>query len=147
MSNITVECSVWVEAGPDRAWRAVTKDEELSLWYSPGSPWDIPQLEAGAELWFHHTPNDYHNGSEVVSLKAVIEKIEERSEFSVRWEFNGELSDMVTSFLVKEEKGGSTVTIRETGYEDEAAAAQTEEGYTMSLANLYAYLSGSELPY
>lgn len=147
MSNMTVECSVWVEAAPEKAWRAVTAAGELSQWYSPGSPWEIPKLEAGAELWFHHSPNAYHDGSEVVSLRGVIEKVEPVSEFAVRWEFGGELSDMVTSFLLEEENGGTRVAIRETGYDDEAAAKQTEEGYMGSLTNLYAYLGGNELPY
>ncbi|MDQ6419446.1 SRPBCC domain-containing protein [Paenibacillus sp. LHD-117] len=147
MSEMTVECSVWVEADRERAWKAVTDAKELSQWYSPGSPWDIPKLEVGEPIFFHHTPNEYHSGSEVVTLRAIITEVEERSAFSVRWEFDGVESDMVTSFLLEEENGGTRVTMKETGYEDEAAAKQTEEGYTMSLANLYAFLSGNELPY
>lgn len=146
MPNMTVECSVWVEAEPERAWMAVTKADELSQWYSPGSPWEIPKVEAGEELWFHHSPGDDHDGTAVVSLRGVIDKAEKGSEFSVRWEFGGEPSDMVTSFLIEEENGGTRVTIRETGYDDEAAAKQTEEGYMGSLANLYAYLGGNDLP-
>ncbi|MHA6482573.1 SRPBCC domain-containing protein [Paenibacillus sp. strain BS8-2] len=147
MSNMTVECSVWVESGLERVWRAVTEGHELTQWYSPGSPWDVPKLEAGEEIWFHHSPNQYHDGDDIVTLRGVIEHIQLESEFAIRWEFNGELSDMVTSFLLEDENGGTRVTIRETGYDDEAAVKQTEEGYMGSLANLYAHLSGSELPY
>ncbi len=145
MSNMTVECSVWVEAAPEKAWAAVTEAGKLSQWYSPGSPWEIGKLQAGEELWFHHSPGDYHEGDEAVSLRGVIEKVEPVSEFAVRWEFGGELSDMVTSFLLEEENGGTRVAIRETGYDDEEAVRQTEEGYTGSLANLYALLGGSGL--
>jgi uncharacterized protein YndB with AHSA1/START domain len=147
ISEVTVECSIWVDASKERAWGAVTEGEQLTKWYSPGSPWDVPDLQEGAAVYFHHSPNEYHTGADVVTLKAVIVAAEPLKRFALRWEFESEGPAMITSFLLEEENGGTTVTITETGYETEEQAMPTQEGYTMSLMNLKAHLEGNSLPY
>lgn len=147
MDSITVSCTVWIDASPERAWQAVTEEEQLSLWYSPGSPWEVEALRVGANVLFHHSPNEYHDGTEIVTLVAEIVEVEPLKKFAVRWEFAVEGPEMVTSFLIEEENGGTNVTITETGYETEEQAKPTEEGYAMSLVNLKAHLEGSSLPH
>lgn len=147
ISEVIVECSIWVDASKERAWAAVTEAEQLTEWYSPGSPWDVPELREGAAAYFHHSPNEYHEGAEVVTLKATIVSALPLKQFALRWEFESEGPAMITSFLLDEENGGTTVTITETGYETEEQAVPTQEGYTMSLMNLKAHLEGRSLPY
>ncbi|MDQ0063092.1 SRPBCC family protein [Paenibacillus harenae] len=147
ISEVVVECSIWVDASKELVWGAVTEGEQLTKWYSPGSPWDVPELLEGGEAYFHHSPNEYHEGIDVVTLKATIVSVLPLKQFALRWEFESEGPAMVTSFLLDEENGGTTVTITETGYETEEQAVPTQEGYTMSLMNLKAHLEGRGMPY
>lgn len=144
MGEVTVVRSIWINAPQDRVWRAVTEAEQLSRWYAPGSPWGIPELREGAKLYFHHTPNEHHSGTEVVTMAAKIEKLEPPNRFAVRWE---DEPTMVTAFLLAADNGGTRVTITETGYETAEQAKQTESGYEMSLENLQAFIGGRSLPH
>ncbi|CAH1218544.1 hypothetical protein PAECIP111891_04748 [Paenibacillus allorhizoplanae] len=147
MEQFTVVQCIWIQASLERAWQAVTEGEQLTEWYSPGSPWDVLELSPGAEVYFHHAPNEYHEGTEIVTLRATIEAVEPLERFALRWEFSVPDSEMITTFLTVEEGDGTRVTITETGYETQEQAKPTEEGYAMSLENLKAYLEGHELPY
>ncbi|MDR6554435.1 SRPBCC domain-containing protein [Paenibacillus qinlingensis] len=147
MEQFTVVKSIWIQASLERAWQAVTEGEQLTEWYSPGSPWDVAELSPGAEVYFHHVPNEYHEGTEVVTLRATIEAVELQQRFALRWEFSVPDYEMITTFLTAAEGDGTRVTITETGYETQEQAKPTEEGYAMSLDNLKAYLEGHELPY
>ncbi|MGO4497687.1 SRPBCC domain-containing protein [Paenibacillus sp. 2RAB27] len=147
MGEFTVVQSIWIQVSLERAWQAVTEGDQLTMWYSPGSPWDVLELSPGAAVYFHHSPNEYHEGTGVVTLQATIEAVESLERFALRWEFSVPDSEMITTFLTAEEGDGTRVTITETGYESEEQAKPTEEGYAMSLENLKAYLEGHELPY
>lgn len=147
MEQLTVVRTIWIQASRERVWAAVTEAEQLSRWYSPGSPWEIPSLKAGAVVLFHHSPNRYHSGMEVVTLRATIETVDPLHRFAVRWEYEESDVDMLTTFILTEENGGTKVTITETGYETQQQLKQTEEGYGMSLENLKAHMEGRELPY
>lgn len=147
MESLTVVRSIWIRAEREQVWRAVTEAEQLSLWFAPGSPWEIPSLQAGAEVLFHHSPNRYHSGAEVVTLRATIEAVDPPHRFSLRWEPETSGITMVTTFLLAEENGGTRVTITESGYETRSAVERTEQGYGMSLENLQALLEGRRLPY
>lgn len=39
--------SIWIDAGIDKIWQAITDEQQLSQWYAPGSTWKIPSLVAG----------------------------------------------------------------------------------------------------
>ncbi|RAV15598.1 SRPBCC domain-containing protein [Paenibacillus contaminans] len=147
MEQLTVVRTIWIQASRERVWAAVTEAEQLSRWYSPGSPWEIPSLKVEAVVLFHHSPNRYHSGMEVVTLRATIETVDPLHRFAVRWEYEESDVDMVTTFILTEENGGTKVTITETGYETQQQLKQTEEGYGMSLENLKAHMEGRELPY
>lgn len=147
MEMVTVVCSIWIPALPERVWQAVTEGEQLSCWYSPGSPWEITELKAGETVYFHHSPNKYHDSSEVVTMRAVIETVDPQRIFALRWDLGASDPAMVTTFIVKAENDGTQATITETGYESEEQAKQTKEGYAMSLENLKAFIEGTKLPY
>ncbi|WP_165822706.1 SRPBCC domain-containing protein [Paenibacillus montanisoli] len=139
--------SLGMEAPLERVWRAVTEAEQLSQWYAPGSPWDIPELRKGACAWFHHSPNEHHPGTEAVTMRATISAVDAPRRFAMRWEFDDGPEGMMTTFLLEEVAGFTYVTMTETGCETEEQTRQTEAGYTMSLANLKALLEGGSLPH
>lgn len=147
MDQLTVMRSIWIQASRERTWEAVTEAKQLSLWFAPGSPWEIPVLEAGAPVLFHHSPNRYHEGTEVVTLRATIEKVEPLRLFAIRWEPEQSGVSRVMTFALAEENDGTRVTITESGYETQRELELTEEGYSFSLENLKAYVEGRELPY
>lgn len=147
MAQVTVVRSIWINSSRERVWRAVTEAEQLSRWYAPGSPWEILDLEEGATVYFHHSPNSYHTGTEVVTMRATIVTVERPHRFAVRWELEVPEPAMITTFILTEEDGGTRVTLTETGYETPEQARPTEEGYAMSLENLKAHLDGRSLPY
>lgn len=144
MAEVTVMRTIWIDALQERIWQAVTEGKQLSRWYAPGSPWEIPELKAGATLYFHHSPNPYHSGTEVVTMAAIIETLDAPHRFAMRWV---DEPAMVTAFKLVAEDGGTRVTITESGYETRDQAKQTEEGYGMSLENLQAYIAGRKLPH
>lgn len=144
LASLTVMRSIWINATLERAWRAVTEAEQLSKWYAPGSPWEIPLLTEGEKVYFHHSPNEHHAGTEVVTMAATIEQLEPLRVFAVRWD---DEPTMLTSFLLAEEDGGTRVTISETGYETAAQMEGTATGYGMSMENLRDHLEGRSLPY
>ncbi|MDQ8734634.1 SRPBCC domain-containing protein [Paenibacillus sp. LHD-38] len=147
MEQVTVVCSIWISAMPERVWQAVTEGEQLTLWYSPGSPWEIKELKEGEIVYFHHSPNKYHSGSEVVTMQAVIESLDSCRRFALRWDLGVLEPAMITTFLLAAEKDGTQVTITETGYESDDQTKPTKEGYAMSLENLKALIEGRSLPY
>nr|WP_264373557.1 SRPBCC domain-containing protein [Paenibacillus psychroresistens] len=128
-------------------WKAVTEAEQLSKWYSPGSPWEIPLLQVGETAYFHHSPNSYHVGTEVVTMQATIEIVDAPNRFALRWELDSTDVVMITTFILVKENDGTRVTITETGYETREQAKPTEAGYAMSLENLQAHLEGKSLPH
>lgn len=142
--GVTVVRTIWINAPEERVWQAVTNAEQLSRWYAPGSPWEIPELKEGATLYFHHSPNEHHSGTEVVTMAATIETLDPPRRFAMRWV---DEPTMLTSFILASENGGTRVTISETGYETKEQAFQTEEGYAMSLENLQAHIEGRSLPH
>ncbi|MDQ0891344.1 hypothetical protein QFZ81_006432 [Paenibacillus sp. V4I9] len=108
---------------------------------------EIPLLQVGEPVFFHHSPNTYHAGTEVVTLRATIESIESLERFAVRWDAESSDIPTITTFTLTEEKGGTIVTLTESGYETKQQVEQVEEGYGMSLENLKAHLDGESLPY
>lgn len=152
--KLAVERSVWVAASRERVWRAVTEPEQLSQWYAPGSPWEIPALQVGATATFYLTPNAY-NDMNPETLLATIEVVDPPRQFTLRWEPDSHYPAMtlVTSFILEAENDGTRVTITEAGYEAlpedirQQRVDETDEGYGMSMENLKAYLEGRSLPF
>ena len=147
--TIAVERSVWIEAPRERAWGAVTEPEHLDRWYATYYRWEIPALEVGTAVKFYNKDDDTD------MQLATIEVVDRPRQFSLRWQPDRLYPEMtlVTTFMLEEEKGGTRVTIIESGYESLSDDVRqqwvdaTSEGYTMSMENLKAYLEGRELPY
>lgn len=147
METFVVERSIWIDAPPEKVWRAVTEVEQLNQWYATCCEWEIPALTVGTQVKFYNTPDE--------PLFATIEVVDPPREFTVHWQPDATYPAMslITSFLLTEENGGIRVTIRESGYEALSAAEreawmkQAGEGYAGSVENLKALLEGQPLPY
>ena len=146
METIAIERSVWIAAPRERAWQAVTEPQHLDQWYATYYRWDIPALRVGAPVKFYG--KDANTQSDI--QLAMIEVVDPPRQFTLRWHSNPEL---VTTFRLEEENGGTRATITESGYEavpdDERQAwvDSTDKGYTMSMENLKAYLEGRSIPF
>ena len=151
MEKVAVERSIWVAAQPERAWQAVTEPEHLDRWYATYYRWEIPALQVGAPVKFYGKDADTQADIQL----ATIEVIDPPHQFTLRWQSSQEYPavSLVTSFLLAEEKGGTRVTIHESGYENvpederQQWLDNTGHGYSMSMENLKAHLEGRPIPH
>jgi uncharacterized protein (TIGR02246 family) len=144
MEKLAVERTIWIAAPRERAWRAVTEPEQLNRWYATYYHWHIPALQVGATVKF------YNKDDETDMQLATIEVVDPPRQFTLRWQPDREYPAMtlVTTFRLKEENGGTSVTISESGYEAMPAEARQRwleavgQGYSMSVENLKAHVEG-----
>lgn len=146
MESIAVERSIWINASRERVWQAVTEAAHLDVWYATYYRWEIPTLEVGATVRFYN--KDDRSDMQV----ATIESLDAPSQFTLRWQPQGDGVSLVTTFLLEEVNGGTRATIVEFGYEAVPASERqqwldaTGGGYGMSMENLRAYVEGRSLP-
>lgn len=146
VGEIAVEKSIWIDAPIERAWQAITDPAMLTQWYATQFAWDIPTLQKGARVKFHNSESDI--------LNATITVLRPLEQFTLLWDVDAHHGvQLVTSFMLEAENGGTRMTIRETGYEHVPADDRqdwldaTGSGYPLSLENLKALLEGRSLPH
>lgn len=138
MKKLTVERSVWIAAPHERAWRALTEPHQLQQWYAPGCPWEIPALQAGETVKFYNTDTD-------VQL-ATIEVVDPPHRFTIRWQPNQPDPELVNTYTLEEQNGGTRVTVSQAGYgslPDDIRQKRIDEdtgAYTAVMESLKAYL-------
>lgn len=151
--TISISRSIWIDAPIERAWKAVTNDEMLTKWYSPGSTWKIPDPNVGSVAEFYLMTNQEDPAAEKTKLTAAIETADINKRFTLRWHANPNFPGMllVTNFILEEEGDGTKVTIFETGYETVKEDERqmwldgVGEGYTAGLENLKALIEKGEI--
>lgn len=130
MSTSEVNSSIVIDGERKAVWSALTDEQKLTQWYAPGSPWEIPNLKAGASMTFTLMPNVYNQLTEKLPMSLTITKVVPCQEFS----FILDAQQLLIAFVIEEEDGGTQVTANMAGYDE-------------SLANLKALVEGRELPY
>ncbi|QGG51387.1 SRPBCC family protein [Lysinibacillus pakistanensis] len=115
--------SIWIDAGIDKIWQAITDEQQLSQWYAPGSTWKIPSLVAGEKIIFTLMPNGL---TEKLPIILTIKNVIQNQEFS----FFLDIEETLIAIVLEEAQKGTTVTINMSGYE-------------ASLANLKALVEGN----
>ncbi|MGE7693856.1 SRPBCC domain-containing protein [Lysinibacillus sp. NPDC094177] len=113
--------SIWIDASIVTVWRAITEEQLLSQWYSQDSTWDIPKLEAGAEIIFTLLPNEHNQLSENLPMVLTIKNITPNREFSF---YLGNEETLIAIFI-EEEQNGTKVTFNSSGYEASLANLKT----------------------
>jgi uncharacterized protein YndB with AHSA1/START domain len=135
----TVVSTVWIDAPRERVWQAITETEQLKQWWTPNT-WEIPALQVGATVKFHDT--------DTITLSATIEVVDPPRQYTIRWQPNHwyPTTELITSFLLEEENGGTRVTVTNAGFAflpDDIRQGRidgAEAGYQFELDNLKTYL-------
>ncbi len=140
MEPLTVEKSVWINAPQVRVWKAVTTADQIPAWWG-GEDWEIAALEKGGMIKFGDPDN---------LMLATIDELDPPRQFTLCWppEPHFHAITMDTMYLLAEEKGGTQVTVRETGFEllpDDVRQQRfdsTSTGYQTVLRGLKTYVEG-----
>lgn len=144
--SFAVERSIWIAAPLERVWSAITDPMQLESWFSPGTSWKLTTLEVGGRLF---TP-DPETGDE--TNVQVIQLVDPPQRFVTHSLPASPGSSEVTAYLLEEERGGTRLTITNSGYEllpdDErwSSMEQNAFGFGMMLENLRAYIESQDLP-
>jgi uncharacterized protein YndB with AHSA1/START domain len=147
-STLAAERSIWINAPRERVWRAVTDPQQLEKWFSPGTAWALSAFELGGRLY---NPDPATGAEKYVQIIELLDPPHRLATRSVP-----EPPDTVvkgTTYTLKEENGGTRLTVTLSGYEQEpedtrfGRLEQDVFGFGMMLQNAKAYLEGSELPF
>ena len=144
--SFAVERSIWIAAPRERVWSAITDPTQLENWFSPGTSWTLTALEVGGRLFIP----DPDTGDE--TNVQVIQLLDPPEHFVTHSLPESPGSSEVTAYLLQEERGGTRLTITNSGYEllpDDgrwSAMEQNAFGFGMMLENLRAYLESRDLP-
>lgn len=124
--------SILIEKDIKSVWNAIANDDKFSIWYAPGSKWNIPIFEAGEQAVFTLMPSSYNDlkDGESMSMNFTIKEVIPIQKFSYYWDVN----QILFRIELTSESDGTRVQFN-------------QEGFGYSLENLKAYLEGKELPY
>jgi uncharacterized protein YndB with AHSA1/START domain len=143
LSQPEVRQRIWIDASPERVWKAITDLQQLEQWYAPGCRWDFPSAQVGETVNFYNTDTDI--------LKAVIETVDAPTLLRLDWGPDAEYPafSQVTDYRLEPENGGTRITMSEVGYDvllDDVRQERIDTGntaYEGSLATLKALFEGS----
>lgn len=144
----------------DRVWRAISNSNEFGQWF--GMRFDAPAFTAGQRMTGHIAPTvvdpavaamqEPHKGKPV---ELFIDRIEPPHLFAFKWhpygidetyDYSREPMTTVT-FMLKEVKGGTELTLTETGFENipafrrAQAFAANDGGWTHQLKLIEGWLA------
>jgi uncharacterized protein YndB with AHSA1/START domain len=142
--KFAVERSIWIKAPRERVWNAITDPDQVQQWFSPGTQWSGTGVKVGGRFFVI----DAETKAEMYGQ--VIEELDPPSRFVTRSE---EETPHVTIWTLKDENGGTRLTLTYTGYERDPEdmrhmnMEQNAFGFGMMLQNLKAVIEGAELPY
>ena len=146
MAPISVERSIWIAAPREQVWRAITDPTQIESWFSPGTSWKLTALEVGGRLFIP----DPETGDE--TNVQVIQLVDPPQRFVTHSLPAPPGSSEATAYLLQEERGGTRLTITNSGYEllpDDERWSRMEQnafGFGMMLENLRAYIESKDLP-
>ena len=136
-----IERTLELRASPERVWRALTEPAELNRWF--GHECEL-ELRPGGDAWFGW-PDDGR-------FAARVEVVEEQRRLAWRWAGHRDTpvdagpSTLVAWSLERRPDGGPRLSLRESGFEDEAAFRENDEGWTDELGQLADHLNATATP-
>lgn len=146
-NKFAIERSIWVDAPREKVWQAITDPKQLQQWYSPNTPWLLSALEIGGKFYTYDAETETETYTEVIELLDPPHQLVKHSVAKPP------ATPQVTAWRLDEEKGGTRVTITNSGYELEAEGTrhpnmeQNAFGFGMVMENLKAYNEGKTLPF
>ena len=142
---VKIERSVFIKASRSRVWRALTKIEEFSQWFSV-------QAKAGFEAGKRVDMVSTHNSCKGTAFWLTVETMQPEEYFSWRW-YPGSASPddpndspTLVEFRLHEAEGGTMVTVTESGFDRISlerrakAFTENEEGWKIQMASLERYV-------
>jgi uncharacterized protein YndB with AHSA1/START domain len=142
MNKEAVELSIWIAAPRGRVWQAVTDPEQIAQWFLP------PVL--GAQMKRNDSGRLFVCMGPMDVAVARFEVVDEPRQVTIR-NLPDEL--IAVTYTLAEEQGGTRVTVTLSGFEALPEEARQERlgpsgtGWEKALANLKAYVDGTELPF
>ena len=136
-----IERTLELRASLDVVWRALTDPAELSRWFGEEAQLD---LRPGGEGWF--------GWPEHGRFAARVELVEPLNRLTWRWARDRDTavddgpSTLVEWTLEPRPDGGTLLSLRESGFEDDASFRENDAGWTEELAELEAYLGPVPAP-
>lgn len=130
-----VERTVEFNAPIERVWRAITDPEELSQWFGDETELQLVPGAEGAMIWNEHG-----------SFAVRVESIEPPHLFVWSWvhepgvAFADAPATTVEWRLSERAQGGTTLSLRESGFRTDLHHRQNTEGWEEELADLVRYL-------
>ncbi len=146
--TLAAERSIWINSPRERVWRAITDPKQLQQWFSPATAWELSALEIGGRMYVKDAETGAEKYGQIIELldpphQLVTRQVPEAPSTVVKG----------TTYTLKEEDGGTRLTITLSGYEqepEESRWGQIEQdtfGFGMMLQNTKAYVEGQELPF
>lgn len=145
--KIEVERSIWIAASRERVWEAITDPKQVQQWFSPGTEWRGTGVKVGGRL------SVYNAETNTDMYTQVIEVVDPPIQLVTRNEPTPPEPPYVTDWTLREENGGTRLTITYSGYELDTEDARHDKmeqnafGFGMMLENLKASIEGAPLPY
>ena len=130
-----IEKRVEFDVEPERVWRALTDEAELSKWFPEKADGMGPDAE-GAFFWASHG-----------SFAFRVEAFEPPTFLAWRWvrDANGDLDEGVTTLvefrLAPRDGGGTILDLRESGFAREKDRKDNDGGWDHELGELSEYLA------
>lgn len=141
MEKLIVERSIWIAAARERVWEAITDAAQINQWWGGDDQWQIAALQVGATVQFAHRD---------IPILATIGVLDPPRQFSIQWPPEQNHSVLkATTYTLEAEKGGTRVTVTETGFEAlpddirQTRYDRTAQGYATVLEGLKTHVERS----
>lgn len=144
--SVSLERSIWIKASRQRVWQALTDPGQIEQWFAPGTTFKVTGTGVGARLYVE---NPETGGEMYVQILEVVDPPHRLMTRSVP---EGEEASYTTDWVLKEEAGGTRLTLIYSGYESVPDAIrwtdmeQNTFGFGMMLGNVKAVIEGYSLP-
>ncbi len=134
--ELVIERTLELNASPERVWKAITDPGELSRWFPDRAEMTVEPGGRGALTWEEHGTFDVQ-----------VVDVEPLRRFAWRWSGNdgrplAEYSTLVEWTLTPRADGGTTLHLRESGFDTRKHFEQNTGGWKSELGELVALLSG-----
>lgn len=130
-----IERTVHFDAPIDRVWRAISREDELSKWFGDDTRLVLEAGADGAMIWEQHG-----------SFALRVEEVDPPRRLVWSWvheagvPFDDAPSTRVEWTLTSREGGGTTLSLRESGFRTDLHFRQNSEGWVEELGHLEALL-------
>ena len=123
------------DASPTRVWSAITDPQELSQWFPDRAELELVPGSRGSFTWENHG-----------TFPVDVLEVDPPKRLVWRWPGNDErtideYSTKVEWELTAREDGGTTLRVRETGFDSEKHHGENTSGWTHELGELVEYLA------